>query len=147
MRTGWIFLFATLVVSRVASGQDWQHCKPDGSYSFEELKGSVRSARYLNGYSSWDEKAFSRAGDLTALAILQTLNDSEMKSPEAMNDVLLVLHLAFECPHHCVLAAGDQQPRVTLLLLEHLQHAADRRMQPKVKETRRFILKQASSTD
>jgi hypothetical protein len=147
MRTGWLLLFATLVVSRVASGQDWQHCKPDGSYSFEELKGSVRSARNLHGYSGWDEKAFSRAGDLTAVAILQTLDDAEMKSPEAINDVLLVLHLAFQCPHHCVPAIGDQQPRVTLLLLEHLQHTASRRMQPKIEETKQYILRQVSSSD
>ena len=147
MRTGWLLLFATLVGSRVASGQDWQHCKPDGSYSFEELKGRVRSARTIRGYSGWDEKAFSRAGDLTAVAILQTLDDAEMKSPEATNEVLLVLSLAFQCPHHCVLAIGDQQPRVTLLLLEHLQHTADRRMRRKVEETRRFILRQVSSSD
>jgi hypothetical protein len=70
-----------------------------------------------------------------------------MKSPEAMNDVLLVLGLAFERPHHCVLVIGDQQPRITLLLLEHLQRTASPRMQPKIEETKRFILRQVSSSD
>jgi hypothetical protein len=147
MRNGWLLLFATLVVSPVASEQDWQHCKPDGSYSFAELRSCVRSAMTLQGYSGWDEKAFSRAGDLTAVAILQTLNDAEMKSPEGMKEVLLILQLAFQCPHHCVLAIGDQQPRVTLLLLEHLQHTSSRRMRPKIEETKRFVLREADGSD
>ena len=98
MRTGWLLLFATLVVSPVASGQDWQHCKPDGSYSFAELSGSVSSTMTIQGYSGWDEKAFSRAGDLTAVAILQTLNDSEMKSPEGMREVTLDTSVSFPVP-------------------------------------------------
>jgi hypothetical protein len=66
-----------------------------------------------------------------------------MTSPETLKDVLLILHFAFECPHRCVLAIGDQQPRVTLLLLEHLQHTASQTLQSKIEETKRFILRQA----
>jgi hypothetical protein len=34
-------LAAVLLVALVASGQDWQDCKTDTSYSFKEVKGSV----------------------------------------------------------------------------------------------------------
>jgi hypothetical protein len=92
-----LVLLAMLVVTQqVASSEDWQHCKPDGQYSFVELKSLVRSATTIHGYSGWYEKAFSRAGDQTAVAILQSLSDPEMASPEALNYVLLILHLAFD---------------------------------------------------
>jgi hypothetical protein len=42
---------------------------------------------------------------------------------------------------------GDRQPRVTLLLLEHLQPTASRRMRPQIRETKRFILQRVSSND
>jgi len=141
------FLFiAVLVVTQLASGEDWQQCKPDGSYSFVELKNLVRSGITIHGYSGWHEKAFSRAGDLTAVAILQSVSDTEMKSPETQKVVLSMLQLAFECPHQCVLVTDDQQPRITLLLLDHLQHTAIRGMQARIEAVKRFVIQQASDT-
>jgi len=146
MKTHCLLLFGMLAVTQVAAGENWQHCKPDGSYSFVELKDLVRSATTMHGYSGWHEKAFSRAGDLTAVAILQSLSEAKMASPETLNDVLLMLHLAFECPHTCVLVTDDQQPRVTLLLLEHLRSTASRTLQSKIEETKGFVIQQASGT-
>jgi hypothetical protein len=145
MRTGWLLLFATLVVSRVASGQDWQHYKPDGSSSFAELKDAVRRDLGIHGYSGWDEKAFSRGGDFTALAIVQSVSDPEISTPENLKVILLILRLAFECPHTCVQVTGDQQPRVALLLLEHLHRTVNRAMKSQIEETKRFVLQQAGS--
>jgi hypothetical protein len=42
-------------------------------------------------YSSWDEKMFNRSGDLVALAVLKTMNDSEMASSQNAKGVLLIL--------------------------------------------------------
>jgi len=130
-----------------ANAQDWQDCKPEGSYSFTELKDSVHSMTTGGFYTGWHEKAFNRSGDLAALAILQTLNDTDMESPETLKRVLLVLRSAFACPHRCVNATGDRQPRVTLLLLEHLHSHAGRKMQSSIDETEKFVLQQARSGD
>jgi hypothetical protein len=82
---------------------------------------------------------------LTAVAILQSVSDAEMKSPETQKVVLSMLQLAFECPHQCVLVT-DQQPRITLLVLDHLQQTATRRMQPRIEEVKRFVIQQASDS-
>jgi hypothetical protein len=75
-------------------------------------------------YTGWDEKTFNRPGDLVSVAILATLNDSEMTSPETVRDVLTILRAAFACPRRRVIAIGDREPpdidifggRETLLL-------------------------------
>ena len=100
--------------------QDWQECKPKGDYSFNGLKAAVHRVTSSGMYSGWDEKIFNRPGDLTAVAVLKTLDDSEMTSTEGAKRVLLVLREAFACPQNCVKVADDRRPRVSLLLLEHL---------------------------
>ena len=69
-------LAAVLLVALVASGQDWQDCKTDTSYSFKEVKGSVHRVTTSRMYTGGDEKTLVRSGDLVSVAILQTLNDS-----------------------------------------------------------------------
>jgi hypothetical protein len=68
-------------------------------------------------YSGWDETTFNRSGDLVAVAVLKTLDDSEMATPESAKFVLLIIRMAFECPQSCVKVADDRRPRMTLLLL------------------------------
>ena len=143
MKTGRFLPLAILLVALVAPGQDWQDCKPNGSYSFAEVKASVHRITASHIYTSFDEKALNRSGDLASVAILQTLSDSEITSPEALKDVLLILREAFACPHRCVSADGDKQPRVTLLLLEHLHKSTRGKMQSDIDETKKFILQQA----
>jgi hypothetical protein len=147
MNVGHLLLLGILPLSISASGQDWQHCKPDGAYSFAELKDSVRRVTTMHGYTGWDDKAFSRAGDMAAVAIVQTLSDSEITSPDTMKDVLIILRLAFGCPARCVTARGDRQPNVTMLLIEHLQNRDSGGMQPKIDETRKFILQQTRDVE
>lgn len=55
-----------------------------------------------------------------------------------------MLRTAFACPHRCVSAIGDRQPRVTLLLLEHLHKSTRGKMQSNIDETKKFILQQAA---
>jgi hypothetical protein len=72
-------------------------------------------------YTGWDDKAFSRSGDLVVVAILETLDDGEMASPEGAKNLLVILHEAFGCPQRCVKAVNERRPRVTLQLLKHLR--------------------------
>lgn len=135
------------LVPLVASVQDWQDCKPDGSYSFTELKQSVRRVVTTGAYTGWDDKMFSRSGDLASVAVLQNFNDTEMTSHETLEGVLLVLRTAFTCPHRCVNANGDQQSRVTLLLLDHLQKGASPATRSKIDETKKFVVEQARGVE
>lgn len=147
MRNVYLVLPAILVVALSASGQDWQDCKSDGSYSFADAKESVRRQTHDGISLGLDDKIISRSGDLASVAILQTLSDEELTSQKTLKQVLSLLRTAFACPHRCVSAIGDRQPRVTLLLLEHLHSSTHGSVRSDIEETRKFILRQAGSTE
>ena len=144
MRSRSTFVFVVLLA--IASpAQDWQHCKPTGDYSFNDLKAAVHRVTSLGGYSGWDEKIFNRLGDLTAVAVLKTLDDSEMTSTEGAKWVLMVVREAFACPQKCVQVADDRQPRISLLLLEHLNEITHGKMRADIEEVKQFILEQSGN--
>jgi hypothetical protein len=142
MKTCRLLLLAIPLVTMVASAQDSQDCGSHGSYSFKDIKDSVHRVTGLRIYQGWDTKIFNRSGDLVSIAILQTLSDAEMTSPETLKDVLMILRAAFACARPCVSPIGDRQPRVTLLLLEHLRTITRGKMRAEIDETRTFILAQ-----
>lgn len=145
MNAGLLLLLQILILTISASAQDWQHCKPDGAYSFVELKDSVRRVTTSHLMTSWDEKTFNRSGDLASLAILQTLTDKEMISPTTLNEVLYIVREAFACPSRCIAAPSDRQPAMTLLLLEHLHNNTNGEARLKIDETRKVILQGVES--
>jgi hypothetical protein len=126
-----------------ATAHDWQACKPEGDYSFNDVKAAVHRVTSSRMYSGWDEKTFIRSGDLVAVAVLKTLDDSEMASPETAKFVLLIVRMAFYCPQNCVKVTDDRRPRMTLLLLEHLNEITGGTMQKDIEETKHFIQQQA----
>jgi hypothetical protein len=140
-----IWLFAAICIVQVAHAQNWQDCKADGGYSFSDLKEAVYRVTSSQMYSGWDEKIFNRSGDLASVAILQSLTDKEMASPEAVNMVLSILNAAFACPDRCVSTASERQPRVTLLLLDRLYERNIGKLRDKIADTRGVIEKQALS--
>ena len=95
----------------------------------------------------WDEKVFNRSGDLVPLAIVQTLDDKKLTSPQTLEEVLLILREAYACTARCVASSDDHQPRVALLLLEHPHNSTTGKMQSSVDETREFIVRQGRSVD
>jgi len=143
MKARHLLPLAILPLIIAASAQDWQHCKPDGSYSFAEVKDSVRRVVTSHIYTGWDEKAFNRSGDLVPLALVQTLTDKEMISPKTLEEVLSILRAAFACTSRCITAPSDREPRLALLLLEHLHNNASEKMQTNIDETKKFIIQQA----
>jgi hypothetical protein len=144
MRRGYLFVFVVLLTFG-ASAQDWQACKPEGDYSFNDVKAAVQRVTSSRMYSGWDEKTFARSGDLVAVAVLKTLDDSEIASLENAKFVLLILRMAFYCPQNCVKVTDDRRPRMTLLLLEHLNEITHREITTEVEEARRFVLQQTSN--
>lgn len=145
MRIGCLFVCIAFL-SPAASPQGWQNCKPDGSYSFAEVKAAVRRVTTSHGISGWDDKTFNRSGDLVPLAIVQSLSDHEMTSPQTLNEVLLILRDAYACAR-CVTPPSDREPRVALLLLEHLHNRTSGKMQVSVDETKKFITQQGHSVE
>jgi hypothetical protein len=132
--------------SLAALAQDWQGCKPEGDYSFNDVKAAVHRVTRFRMYSGWDEKTFDRSGDLVAVAVLKTLDDSEMASPESAQFLLLIIRMAFQCPQ-CVKVTDDRRPRVTLLLLEHLNEITSGKMQADIEEVKHLILQPAGKAN
>ena len=133
-----------LVFALTAFGQDWQQCKPEGDFSFSGVKAAVHRVTSTRMYSGWDEKTFNRSGDLVAVGILKTLSDSEISSPQGSKDVLLIVRAAFACPGYCVKVTDDRSPRLTLVLLEHLDEITRGTIKTDINETRQSILKQTT---
>jgi len=133
-----------VLAAMAACGQD---CKPDDSASFARVKEVVGTITSGQLYTSWDEKVLYRAGDLTAIAIIKTMPDDVIISPETAKSVLLVLHFAFECPLWCVATPSDREPRVTMLLLEHLRNIGNEATQSEIEKTKKFILEQTRAVN
>jgi hypothetical protein len=146
MRSRCLLMFVFLT-TLTAQAQDWQACKPEGDYSFNDVKGAVQRVTSSRMYSGWDEKMFNRSGDLVAVAVMKTLDDTEMASSEHAKDVLLILRSAFGCPHYCVKVTDDRRPRMTLLLLEHLNEITRGRIRADIEEAKQFVLQQASKAN
>jgi hypothetical protein len=96
--------------------------------------------------TGWDDKTFNRSGDLVPVAIVQSLSDDEMASPQTLEEVLLILRDAYACAR-CVTPLSDREPRVALLLLEHLHNKTSGKMQASIDETRDFIMQQGHSVE
>ena len=129
------------------SAQDWQSCKPQGDYSFNDVKAAVHRVTSGGIYTSWDEKTFNRSGDLVAVAVLKSLDDNEMASPETAKSVLEILRSAFACPQRCVPVTDDRRPRMTLILLQHLNEITLENMRQEIEGVRQFVVQQAAKVN
>jgi hypothetical protein len=65
-----------------------------------------------------------------------------MTSPQTLEEVLLILREAYACSSRCVTSPDDRQPRIALLLLEHLHNNTSGKMQSSIDETKEFIMRQ-----
>jgi hypothetical protein len=114
-------------------------CKSD---NFDNLKRTVHRIIETGITTGWDDKLLSRSGDMTALAIVKALPDAELTKPNTIPSVLDVLYGSFSCVFRCVESASDREPRLTLLLLDHLREHASGQLRTRVEETTKFVLQQ-----
>src|SRR5215471_18149395 len=56
---------------------------------------------------------------------------------------LTIIRSAFACPQYCVKVTDDRRPRISLLLLEHLNEITRGKMQAEIEEVKQYILQQA----
>ena len=122
-----LYIFSLLIVcgSIVAWCQD---CRVDGAASFTDVRSAVLRFTTEHMYSGWDAKIWNRSGDMAAVAIVKTIPDAQMTSPNTLRDVLFILHEAWARPpsphQHSILFAHDFTPspylKVCFLARVHL---------------------------
>jgi len=64
----------------------------------------------VTGKKRTAKKPFSRFGDMTSVAVLQSLNEDEMTNPQTLRDILSIIRFAFDCPSRCVVVSDDRRP-------------------------------------
>jgi hypothetical protein len=121
-----------------------EDCKPDEFKSFANVSGAVHFFMTTPGViTSWSEKSVYRGGDSAAVAIIRTVPDSDFTFPEKARQVLNVLRLAFSFPQ-LIETCNDRQPRVTMLLLDHLQNVSGLQLQSEINEARLLIARHST---
>jgi hypothetical protein len=135
-----VFLFGAIAVS----GQD---TKLDDFALFDNVKDTVRRNISQGIAFGFDVKVLHRSGDVVAIAIVKTIPESELTSPTKMKRILGSLRSAFNCPSRCVESPGNRQPKVTMLLLEHLHNNTTGPAQAEVDKTREFIVRQTTGAE
>jgi len=71
----------------------------------------------------------------------------EMASSDHAKDVLQIIRSAFACPDRCVKVSDDRRPRMTLLLLEHLNEITGGNMRTDIEEVKQSVLQQARTAN
>jgi len=56
---------------------------------------------------------------------------------------MLVIRSAFACPQYCVKVTDDRRPRISLLLLKHLDEITRGKMHAEIEEVKQYIQQQA----
>jgi hypothetical protein len=138
----------TLAMALLPTPMYSQEC--EASRSASQLVNLTEMARRViesGAYTGWDEKAFVRAGDLGSVAIVRALPQESTVNPMQMRSVLLLVRASFSCLDRCVQSSDDKQPKVTLLLLEHLREQGPPDTQSDIDEVQTFVLKQTADAD
>ncbi|SRR5579871_4704956 len=135
-------LICILAVVLLAAPMYSQECESGESAQLPHLTEMARKVIESGTYTGWDEKAFDRAGDLGSIAIVRALPKINPIDHMQMRSVLLLLHLSFSCLDRCVQSSGDKEPRVALLLLEHLRQHGSPGALSEIDEVQTFILQQ-----
>jgi hypothetical protein len=133
-------VLAIFVFGGIACAQD---CKSDEFSSFSNVKSAVHSwmasPKGMVVSDSFRETAIQRSGDSAAVAIAKTVSDADLESPTTMTRVLYILRMAFSGAD-VIEVCSDRQPRMTLILLEHLRHFQNGRFDAEIDKARSLIL-------
>lgn len=88
--------------------------------SAESLRGAVSRLLSYPAYTGWDEKILNRAGDSAAVEVIRTVSIEDLKSPEKVRKVLLILDLAFAAPQ-LIASDTNRRPTAAILLLDEIK--------------------------
>lgn len=92
----------------------------DDPYSLNLVRFALKTrsgSRFLIDGST--QKHIHRLGDRVSVAILKIVPEEELRTPQMITKLLLIIGDAFAYPYS-ISAEADKKPEVTLLLLRHL---------------------------
>lgn len=130
----WVLL-ASLSLTAAGDGQSM-----NDPYSLNlvstELKVNAAGRRVVR---SWAQKGLVRLGDGVSVALLKLLDDSDLKNPEKVRDLLPIIRDAFSQPELIAIEA-DKKPSVTIFLLNYVRrNIPDPEGQSEIQRTMDFI--------
>ena len=136
-------LFPVLLVGLCisASAQDSSNQSP----RYADVKAAVSRLLSYPAYTSDDERILNRAGDLAALVVTKTVPLEEIDSPEKLEQIFVILHMAVAAPQ-LIVAPENRNPSIAMLLLDQLGHLKKLKGSNEV-ENARFEIQHNSSTD
>jgi hypothetical protein len=140
----YLVAFAVAALGVAALAQD---CSPnDAAYIAEAGPAIQRVMANGSPLDSWTERAINRAGDSAAVTILKTWPDDLLESQKKIQTVLFILRMAFP-ERRATTFCSDREPRITLLLIAHLQHLKNaEQLQSDIEATKTAILKNTGFT-
>jgi hypothetical protein len=115
-----------------------QECSNDDFVSFCETKTAAFRLLSYAAYSGSDEKVLNRAGDMAALAVIQSVSMEDLNSPEKARQILLILNMAFAAPQ-LIAANSNRRPTAAMLLLDHLNNTNYKQHVNEIENTRNEI--------
>jgi hypothetical protein len=116
-----------------------QNAEPDPyCISIVKFELQMRSGgRYV--IHSWSQKRLYRLGDGVSDALLKILEDSDLKNPQTVRDLLPIIRDAFTQPY-LIAVEADKKPKVTTFLLDYLrQNVPDPQAQLDIQQTVEFV--------
>ncbi|MCU1309797.1 MAG: hypothetical protein JWO20_922 [Candidatus Angelobacter sp.] len=141
----YLFWVPLAVASVIAVAQD---CSVEIPANRDYAKHAIQ--RVMLGttvFDSWTEKAINRSGDSAAIVLLDTWPDDLLDSPEKIKNALFILKTAFP-ERRIATVCSDREPRITMLLLSHLEHLKSAaQLAPEIQATRAAILRNTDYVD
>ncbi len=109
-----------------------------------ELKMNSGGRRVVHG---WSQKRLVQLGDRVSIALLKILDDTDLRNPVTVRGLLPIIRSSFSAPE-LVAIESDKKPRVTLLLLEHLeQNTDDAELRQEIQQTAEFAKAKTTKTE
>ncbi len=105
-----------------------------------ELKMNSAGHRIVR---SWAQKRLVLLGDGVSVALLKLLDDSDLRNPQRVREMLPIIRDAFSQPNSIAIEA-DKKPTVTIFLLNYIRlNISDLQVQSDIRRTMDFIEKGA----
>ncbi len=130
-------VFCLLLILSISAVPNFAATDDDDPYSVRAVKELLKQpVGFSSGFS---EKQVQRLGDRLSIALLKIYTEEELTNPETIKRYLPLIQDAFRFPK-LVPLSGDQQPRVTVILLEFLlSRVRDGNLKEQISRTERTI--------
>lgn len=116
----------------------------DDFSSFANASSAVHRFTSEHRFTGWDTRTWNRSGDVAAIAIVRTIPDKQILSPQTLKEVLIILRESWAWPSTCFSSVSNRESHITLLLLENLHASTSGQAQSEIDKTTEFVMKQTA---